>query len=476
MNYKEYLDKVKSQLQEKHPQMEIKVQPVEKLQGESYLGISVRPRAEAVSVILNIQPFYDQYRVDETKEASLFAEIASKLEQEAAKIPAFQVKDITQYDSIKDRLTMQMVPMEKNQAMLGKIPHKVIGDMATVYRIDVGKTEGFRGSVLITNDQLKKYGISAETLHGDAVKSQAAINPPVLRNMAEVLGFLGYQEESSLWIATTKDGICGAVACQIPDFMEESTKTLGSSFYALPSSVHEMIFLPDDGKVERKALETMVREINRTEVREEDFLSDQVYHYDSQARVFELASTYESRMREEKAAQESRKQNAKAEKDNERNDEKEVQAGTMTVLLVEPGRYPRPVEMGIELSDLQAAVGGFIQVVYPFEDEVGLIMNEEGKLECLPLNRGLYDEDGEMYDVIAGSFLVAGLTEEGFGSLTPEQIEKYEDLYHQPETFVRMGKSLMAVPVPDEEVVRTGARDAGEKDIMKKILRPVEAR
>ena len=103
-------------------------------------------------------------------------------------------------------------------------------------------------------------------------------------------------------------------------------------------------------------------------------------------------------------------------------------------------------------------------------------MNEEGKLEGLPLNRALYDEDGEMYDVIAGSFLVAGLTEEGFGSLTPEQMEKYEDLYHQPETFVQMGRKLMAVPIPDEEVARTGARDAGEKDVMKQISRPVEAR
>ena len=472
MNYKEYLDKVKSQLQEKHPEMEVKVQPVEKLQGESYLGISVRPRAEAVSVILNIQPFYDQYRVDETKEASLFAEIASKLEQEAAKIPAFQVKDIAKYDSIKDRLTMQMVPVEKNREMLEKIPHKTIGDMAAVYRIDVGKTEGFRGSVLITNDHLKKYGVSADMLHEDAVRSQTAVNPPVLRNMAEVLGFLGYTEESSLWIATTKDGICGAAACQIPDFMEESTKTLGGSFYALPSSVHEMIFLPDDGKVERKALETMVREINRTEVREEDVLSDQVYHYDSEARVFELASVYESRMQEEKAAEENRERNVKTESD----DEREAQAGTMTVLLVEPGRYPRPVEMGTELSDLQAAVGGFIQVVYPFEDEVGLIMNEEGKLKCLPFNRGLFDEEGEMYDVIAGSFLVAGLTEDGFGSLTPEQLEKYEDLYHQPETFIQMGRKLMAVPIPDEDVGKTGVRDAAEKDLMKQILRPEMAR
>ena len=61
-------------------------------------------------------------------------------------------------------------------------------------------------------------------------------------------------------------------------------------------------------------------------------------------------------------------------------------------------------------------------MVYPFEDPVGLIVNEEGKINGLPLNRALRDEDNEIYDVIAGSFLVTGLTEDSFGSLTPEQV------------------------------------------------------
>ena len=124
----------------------------------------------------------------------------------------------------------------------------------------------------------------------------------------------------------------------------------------------------------------------------------------------------------------------------------------MTVLLVEPEKYPRPVEIGKELSDLQEAVGGYIEVVYPFDEPVGLIMNEEGKLEGLPLNRALRDDEGQIYDVVAGSFLVVALTEESFGSLSPDQMQKFEQQFHQPEVFIQMGKGIMALPIPDEAV------------------------
>lgn len=78
----------------------------------------------------------------------------------------------------------------------------------------------------------------------------------------------------------------------------------------------------------------------------------------------------------------------------------------MNVLLVQPGSYPKAVNIDSGLESLQAAVGGSIEVVYPFDDNVGLIMNEEGKIEGLPLNRALRDEQGELYDIIAGDFLV----------------------------------------------------------------------
>ena len=141
-------------------------------------------------------------------------------------------------------------------------------------------------------------------------------------------------------------------------------------------------------------------------------------------------------------------------------EEREIQqeqAETMTVLLVKPHMYPQQVQIGCDLEDLQKAVGGDIEAVYPFNEPVALVMHDEGKIMGKDLNRALRDEDGEIYDIIAGVFLVVGLGEEDFSSLSPELMKQFEEHFHQPETFVRMGRSIMALPLPDDMVKKEDA-------------------
>ena len=124
----------------------------------------------------------------------------------------------------------------------------------------------------------------------------------------------------------------------------------------------------------------------------------------------------------------------------------------MEILLVQPGMYPQKVTIGTELKDFQDAVGGTIAASYPFDDPVAIVYNDEGKLTGLPLNRALRDEHGQMYDVVAGTFLVVGAGAEDFESLSPELAQKYEKQFHQPETFLKLGNRLLVIPVPDDAV------------------------
>ena len=129
---------------------------------------------------------------------------------------------------------------------------------------------------------------------------------------------------------------------------------------------------------------------------------------------------------------------------------------TMKVLVVEPEKEPYVKEISSGLSSLQKEVGGYIEAVYPFEDPVAIICNEEGKLEGLPLNRALRDEDGHVYDIIAGTFLIAGLSEDNFCSLDDTQVEKFSALYKSPELFMRFGSRTLVIPaeeraMPDKE-------------------------
>ena len=101
----------------------------------------------------------------------------------------------------------------------------------------------------------------------------------------------------------------------------------------------------------------------------------------------------------------------------------------LDVLLVKPNEYPQKVTIGAELKDLQEAVGGTITATYPFTDPVAIVCNDEGKLLGLPWNRALTDDHGVPYDIVCGTFFVAGLKEDDFASLTEQQIEKYKDKY-----------------------------------------------
>lgn len=125
----------------------------------------------------------------------------------------------------------------------------------------------------------------------------------------------------------------------------------------------------------------------------------------------------------------------------------------MKVLMVEPGKSPYETEIEGGLESLQAAVGGDIQATYPFDDLVGLICNDEGKLLGMPLNRALYDDGGRMYDIVAGNFLIVGLGEEDFIGLSPDLMEKFSEKFKYPEKFFRLAGEIVAVkqPLPPEE-------------------------
>lgn len=121
--------------------------------------------------------------------------------------------------------------------------------------------------------------------------------------------------------------------------------------------------------------------------------------------------------------------------------------GRMTVLVVEPMGEPYQKEIEHGLSALQTEVDGDITAVYPFRDPVALVLNDEGKLAGLPPNRALRDRHGEVYDVIAGTFLVVGIREDRFVSLTPELAEKYRELFWRPERFLRLGGKIAVLPM-----------------------------
>lgn len=107
------------------------------------------------------------------------------------------------------------------------------------------------------------------------------------------------------------------------------------------------------------------------------------------------------------------------------------------MLEIAPLEAPRLIEVDHTLENLQELVGGTVQAVYPWDDLVAILCDDDGKAKGYPANRILTDEDGNPYDIIVGTFYICGLTSTDFGSIPDELAEKYTEKFRYPEMFMR---------------------------------------
>lgn len=129
----------------------------------------------------------------------------------------------------------------------------------------------------------------------------------------------------------------------------------------------------------------------------------------------------------------------------------------ISVLLVEPDKYPKMIEIENTLEAMQKVVGGSIEEYMPFEDEVAIICNEEGKMNGMKPNRAVYadEEKKEMIELICGQFFIAyaPIESESFKSLPPELAKKYREKFRYPERFAKGANKIYAFPFkPNERI------------------------
>ena len=120
---------------------------------------------------------------------------------------------------------------------------------------------------------------------------------------------------------------------------------------------------------------------------------------------------------------------------------------SITVLVVEPHQKPYIKEIIPELNVLQNEVDGYIQAIYPWEEPVALICDDEAKLKGKQLNRALRDEDGQIYDVVAGTFLIVGLSDDDFDSLDADFVHQFTKKFEVPEIFIRTEDKIVVIPM-----------------------------
>ena len=191
------------------------------------------------------------------------------------------------YEVVKNNLELRLTGKVPEQ-IYQNAPYRKVEDTVLTYRICLKKTENSVISMIPTNNALKKWRISEKQLFHDAIEANTKNRPPLLKRIRTFLPSVETEAANSpLWIATVEGGTYGACVIVYPGFLEHAAETLHGSFYVLPSSIHEVLLLPERdvlGKV--GALEALVQNVNRSDVQPEERLSDSVYYYDASRRLF----------------------------------------------------------------------------------------------------------------------------------------------------------------------------------------------
>ena len=124
----------------------------------------------------------------------------------------------------------------------------------------------------------------------------------------------------------------------------------------------------------------------------------------------------------------------------------------MNVLVVEPGMAPYEKEIN-GLKQMQETVGGLIDAIYPFEDRIAVVCNDEALLLGMEFNRSMPGGYGGVF----GTFFVCGLGEEDFATLSPNLMEKYKKFFHNAEILIGAKENdLFTIKVPPKQPPAAG--------------------
>ena len=306
MNYEIFKEVVAEKFMEYMPEqyqgMRLRVEPVNKvnkvLDGITLVGSGA---GRSVSPTLYINHMYEHYLETENLQEVLQS-AARRMDMAFKEMP--EVGDVN-LESAKDNIVIQVINTLQNEDMLRDMPHREFQDLSIIYRWVVKVDENGIQSSAIRNNLAEQLGMNEEQLFKCAVENTRRIFPPTVKSMNDVIRemfisdgmpaevadmMIGEMpEDKMMWVISNDRGINGAGSMLYEDNLHKLAMKLETDLYILPSSVHECIAVSTNVG-DPYELAEMVSEINMGQVALEDRLSNQVYHYDKDARRLTLAT------------------------------------------------------------------------------------------------------------------------------------------------------------------------------------------
>ncbi len=273
----------------------ISIQPVTKNNGTHLTGLAIREKVINIAPTIYLESLFEEYQDGMTMEA-VCKEIMRLYEQGKA-VRGFDSRMVTDFNRAKERICFKLVNAERNRELLSGIPYIPYHDLAVVFYILVSRGHKDAGTILVRNSFMDAWGTDTQTIYPIAMENTQRIFRGRVQSMESVMvemmedmldaGDSGEfydmpavtEDVFPMYVASNHDRLNGASVLLYPNLLRDFAECIGSDFYILPSSIHELIFLPDTEDMDVEYMKMMVQGINGSEVAEEEVLSDNVYFY-----------------------------------------------------------------------------------------------------------------------------------------------------------------------------------------------------
>lgn len=290
MTYEQFKTAITKQLEEMIPRSaSLHTQAVQKNNQVSLDSIAILYDNINITPSIYLNYYYDDYRTGKSI-SDLAIQILNLLRKYQPN-DNFDLSFFNDFHSVQKRIVFKLVNYYKNKDMLRTIPHIPYLDLAIVFMCYLDTSLCDNGTILITNSHMDLWDISVQELYEASIHNTPQLLPEEFLTMEEMiqsimdnsdvsLPLASSNEASGMYILSNEAKLFGASCLLYQDLLHSIAQEFHSCLYILPSSIHEVIIIPTQTRSSLTDLTQMVREVNETQLSEEDILSDHAYYYD----------------------------------------------------------------------------------------------------------------------------------------------------------------------------------------------------
>lgn len=261
---------------------------VEKNNGITLMGITGGDTGSIARPCVYLDGYYEKYKNGYMGADEVAEEIHRRILEHENDLKGINMDDFTKWERVKPYIHAKLINMEKNRKMLARMPWKRFLDLAVVYYVKLdGITDGGEAYFLVKDRHMEMWGQDESSIYHEAMANMHRNEGPRFENMDKVIrGIAGGDMlpstpgERDMYVLSNRAGLFGAAEILDDGNLKMISDKMGGDFIVLPSSIHESIIIPADGRLSHPALAAMVYDINRMQVDVEERLSDHIYLYE----------------------------------------------------------------------------------------------------------------------------------------------------------------------------------------------------